>query len=535
MKAAIYCRKSEDAEDRQLLSISGQEEENTLMAKRNGDTVIRTYSDSGTAKEPHRRDDFKQMIASIKQGKIEVLYCWKLNRLARNPIEGGEIQWLLQKEQLKAIITPHKTYLPSDNVLQMAVELGMATQYSIDLSRDVKRGMNQKTKAGWRPGKATVGYINDYAGLKGEKEIFIDEERFHIVRKCWDYLLTGAYTVSQIHRLAIKEWNLTTKAGRGGRDSKLIGLSTLERVFTNPFYYGEYDWNSEVCIGKHKPMITQQEFEKAQAILGKRGKPRERKYLNPYAGLIQCGECGAMIVVNVIQKKIKATGEFKTYRYYRCGHNRKIVTCKQNKALAESKIESGLADVVDAVEIPQSLVEWCLEQLQHTQSDRIKQNETILTSHQKGYKDVIQKIDTLVDRQLLDATKLPEEMFNEKFKQLRTEKERLKKLTNDFDASTDTETNDIITSLNFALRLRERFANGSKAKRLEILHQMGQVIQLTNGVLDFQLSETFSSIRKCNQATYARLPNTQLLKSLQKPLSEVESSTLDQVISIWSG
>lgn len=70
-------------------------------------------------------------------------------------------------------------------------------------------------------------------------------------------------------------------------------------------------------------------------------------------------------------------------------------------------------------------------------------------------------------------SKLPEDMFNDKLQQLRTEKERLNGLMNDFNASNDTETDDIINSLNFTLKLRERFENGSKANRLEILHQLG--------------------------------------------------------------
>ena len=67
-------------------------------------------------------------------------------RLARNPIDGGRVQWLLQSGALKAIITSDKIYLPTDNVIQMAVEFGMSTQYSIDLGKDVKRGMLQKLR-----------------------------------------------------------------------------------------------------------------------------------------------------------------------------------------------------------------------------------------------------------------------------------------------------------------------------------------------------------------------------------------------------
>ncbi|MDP6575773.1 MAG: recombinase family protein [Candidatus Peribacteraceae bacterium] len=532
MKAADYCRKSQDSEDRQILSIDGQHDENVAMAQRNGDELVKTYSDSGTAKTPHKRSGYQAMIADIRAGKIEVLYCWKLNRLARNPIEGGEIQWLLQQGTLKAIVTPHKTYLQTDNVLQMAVELGMATQYSIDLSRDVKRGMRQKVKMGWRPGKAAVGYINDYAGLKGEKKILVDEERFELVRRCWDALLTRAYTVPQILKMANEDWGLTVRAGRGGRETRPMGLTTLYEIFTNPFYYGEYDWGGETYNGKHRPMITQEEFEKAQSILGKKGKPRQRKYLNPYAGLIQCGECGAMIVVNLIEKEIKSTGEMKTYRYYRCGHNRKTVKCSQKKAMSEQPLEMQLTAFVASADIPQAFIEWCLEKLKLSQEDRMKQHKSVWEKHQGGYTETVEKIDTLVDRQLSESTRLPEEIFNEKLKKLRAEQKRLKNLVDDFDVSAKQWTDDIVDELNFTLKLKERFAEEGREKRLEILHRIGQVIQLKDGELDFRIREPYHSFIECMKETESILGDIQ---PIRKPLSAVNSSVIQQVEQCWSG
>jgi len=50
--------------------------------------------------------------------------------------------------QAKSIVTVNREYLPSDNTLPMAVELGMANQYSIDLGIDVTRGMKSKADKG---------------------------------------------------------------------------------------------------------------------------------------------------------------------------------------------------------------------------------------------------------------------------------------------------------------------------------------------------------------------------------------------------
>ena len=64
----------------------------------------------------------------------------KIDRLARNPVDGGQIQWLLQNSVIAHIQTHDRGYFPTDNVLMMSVEFGMANQYIRDLSVNTARG-----------------------------------------------------------------------------------------------------------------------------------------------------------------------------------------------------------------------------------------------------------------------------------------------------------------------------------------------------------------------------------------------------------
>lgn len=540
MKVIIYNRKStRDKEDQQVLSIPAQKEENMKRVKREGHQVVREFDEEQSAKEPGRFK-FGQMLDLIEQGKADAIVCWKLNRLARNPIDGGRIQWLIQNGVIKAIITSEKTYLPTDNVIQMSVEFGMATQYSLDLSKDVLRGMLHKARTGWRPGRACVGYASDYAGLKGEKKILVDEERFTLIRKCWDLLLTGAYTVPQILDIATKDWGLTMRHGRKA-EPRPLGLTTMYSILTNPFYFGEFDWNGETYKGNHIPMITREEFEKAQMILGARGKPRQRKYIHAFPGLIRCAECNALIVVNVVDKKIMSTGKMKRYRYYRCAHNRPHIECHQKKAVLEDKLEEEFVKKIDEADIPQAFIEWALQKLKLSQEDRKEQHKSTLTSQQRSYKQTIEKIDKLVDRQLVETTRLPEEIFDRKLKELDAEKKRLNGLIQDFDASASQWTEDIVNELNFTLHLRQRFedakndAERGREKRLEILHRLGQTIQLRDGVLDFRFKPTFHELSKGKLRMKRALGAIQPLSVLDKPLAELDSRTFAKVENVWSG
>ena len=59
----------------------------------------------------------------IKKGKAQGIICWKLDRLARNFIDGGKIIDSLQKGIIKEIRTYEAIHFPSDNVLMLLCNL----------------------------------------------------------------------------------------------------------------------------------------------------------------------------------------------------------------------------------------------------------------------------------------------------------------------------------------------------------------------------------------------------------------------------
>src|SRR3954452_24944964 len=97
LKIGSIARKStKDKEDQQVLSIPSQHEENEQSVQRVGGRIAKRYTEEASAKAPGRKT-FNELVAYIEAGKIDVVVCWRLNRLARNPIDGGRIQWLLQR------------------------------------------------------------------------------------------------------------------------------------------------------------------------------------------------------------------------------------------------------------------------------------------------------------------------------------------------------------------------------------------------------------------------------------------------------
>src|SRR5437899_2006737 len=94
-KYFLYARKSSESEDRQVASIDSQIENMKNDAAREHLEIIDVLSEAQSAKAPGR-PVFSRMIERIRRGEAQGIICWKLDRLARNPVDGGQVSWMLQ-------------------------------------------------------------------------------------------------------------------------------------------------------------------------------------------------------------------------------------------------------------------------------------------------------------------------------------------------------------------------------------------------------------------------------------------------------
>ena len=499
----LYARKSSENEDRQVASIPSQIDELKKLAQKYNLKVIDVLTEEKSAKAPGR-PIFSQMVADIHKGVADGIICWKLDRLARNPIDGGTISWMLQQALIKHIQTFQKSYYPQDNVLMMSLEFGMANQYIIDLSVNAKRGHRNKIQNGWYPHRPPLGYLNNKYQQPDLPPIFRDPDSFPALKQLWETLLQKKCSLEKLHVVA-KEMNLKTQ------DGKIISRPAFFRLFRNPFYYGSFLWLGEIYPGKHEPMISESDFHLAQLIIDNRSRPRAKFHSFAYTGLIRCGECGASITAEEKFKRQK-NGNFHHYTYYRCT-KRINPKCSQMPVRKEI-LEAEIMKVLENIRIPPSFHKWALKYLKEEQEKEVVDREEVIFSQQRQLEGNRRKLDNLINMRINEEISVEE--YERKKKELMQEKAKLEALLVDSNDRVKSWMNKAEELFSFAETAKKRFETGSLNEKREILACLGSNLTLMNRTLQIDVEKSLSILQNLS-------PEVQTLHNRLEPLQTVEN------------
>jgi site-specific DNA recombinase len=526
----IYCRKSSEAEDRQVLSIESQNRELEELSSKLNLSVIEIFSESKSAKEPGR-PVFNKMMQRLYRGEAAGVICWKLDRLARNPIDGGSIIWAIKQHGIK-VMTPAQSFArEDDNIILMYIEFGMAQKYVDDLSKNVKRGLKTKIEKGWYPGLAPLGYLNNTAKITGENTLIKDPERFPLVRQMWDLMLTGLYTPTQILKIANDEWGFRTKATRknGG---KAIPRSVIYRMFSQPFYYGWFEYpkgSGRLYPGKHEPMITEAEYGRTQKLLAQRGNPRPKLPLAfAFSGMIHCGDCRRTITAEQkhqvicsncrlkfahrkrsacprcetpIVKMVKPL--FLEYSYYHCSKSSKP-RCQQ-KYVSEAELQDQIDQYLAHIEIPKTFKDWAAKYLSELHGIEGREQKDIIETQQKAYLECSRRIDNLVKLKTspanIDGSLLSDDEYARQRTELLKAKSSLEQSIGTYGHREDQTMQITAKTIEFAAEARTKFASGDAKTKKRILSSISSNLTLKDKKLIIKARKPFFFLERSNVCT----------------------------------
>jgi len=416
LKYFIYCRKSSEEEERQILSIEAQLQELRDYAKQNSLFVIKEFTESRTAKEPGR-PVFNQMLSEIEKDNASGILAWNPDRLARNSIDGGRVIYLVDTQKITSLKFPTFWFdTTPQGKFMLSVAFGQAKYYTDNLRENILRGNRQKIRRGEFPHKAPLGYINE----PRLRTIEPDKRTFAKMKECLVSFATGNFTLSKIQS---KMFSL----GLVGKDGKPIHLSTIGHILQNHFYYGMFYYKGELVQGSHKPMISKKLFDKIQTALHDNGKPRKNLIKkNPlFYGFARCGDCGYMMTA---EKKRKPSG--REYVYYRCTKKSKVKKCEQHKFLPEAELKEQIKTYCQKVSLPDEWKEKYLAKVEEWENEQHDSSGIFAQNLKDKVKIVNTKIDRLTDAYLEEAFELSE--YHEKKNKLVEQKKDTEEKLNDF-------------------------------------------------------------------------------------------------------
>lgn len=433
MKYIAYCRKSSESEDRQVLSIDAQVAEIKASAAHDNIKLDEIFCESMSAKEPGR-PVFQKMTAYIQKHTPIILYTWKLDRLSRNPIDGGAMQWMLQESKIQKIRTHERDYHPNDNALLMSVELGMANQFSRDLSANVKRGNLEKLRQGGWPGPAPFGYLND----KAEHTVYPDPTRTHYVVEMFKLYATGCYSFKDLEKIMYDQ-GLRTKGG--GK----VSHSIIHAICKNPFYYGVMVKKGKYYPGKHRPIITKQLFDQTQQATYSRQHTHKEKHEFIHRGFMSCEKCGCTLTATLK----------KGYVYYYCTNGKKI--CDEHKSyLREEKVDGLVADALTDLQIDGGLLERAYRARKEKVGQTTEYTELSVEHIEKQLEILRQKQAKLTDSHLNEL--IADDLYKDKIQALNNEQIALEKQKKDIQGNNPA---DPFTTLE---RIKTAFLTANQAK-----------------------------------------------------------------------
>ena len=461
IKYFAYVRKSTEGEERQALSISSQMDKvNEFFASLD---IVEVLEEKHSAFKPYNRPVFESMIKRIRSGEASGIIAWHPDRLSRNEIDASTITYLVRTNVIDDLKFGSYNFDNSpEGIMMLQLSLSQSQYFSSKLGKDVRRGLEKKFEMGWHPNKCPNGYLNITRTNHGYSTIQTDEKRFKIMRKAFDLMLNGNYSVPEILDKLNNNWGFKPKEGKS-----LLSRSSLYRMFTNLFYTGIIQYNGKQKQGKHKAMITLEEYDRIQFLLGRNGKPRQRKNNFAYTGLIRCSNCGCMITADIKRKVIKTTGKQKEYTYYCCTHKKREKKCKE-KSIEVKNLEEQIERELSKYQFKKEFKELFFKIIDEEIKDKPKENIIIADNlKNKINKLKIEKINLtkLICKGLISDEEFQKQR-NEYEKEIATLKQKLHKLENE-------KKNERLEKVKFTVQAKTNFKKGNQKDRRIVLNEIG--------------------------------------------------------------
>ena len=311
--AGVYIRVSTEDQSREGFSLGEQEEKLLQLCSFKDLEVYKVYEDAGiSAKDMEHRPAFQEMLQHMRDGKINYIVAYKLDRVTRSVRDLEELILELEKYNCYLVCDRDDVNTSTANGRFFVRMLTVLSQLEIEIvSERTKFGLNGAIKSGHIPGQRPFGYKS-----ADDKRMVIDNATRPYVEKIFDMYLEGK-SFQQIANY-FKENNIYPK--------KKWKDTTIQKIIDNKIYMGDYEQYKR--IGKQEnlepivymnvvePIISRAKWEECQRQKERNQRTYTRDRVYTFFQRLKCPNCSRIM-------KCKGSGGTKRkYMYYTCEHCR---------------------------------------------------------------------------------------------------------------------------------------------------------------------------------------------------------------------
>jgi site-specific DNA recombinase len=255
IRAVGYPRYSSD--NQSVESINAQVKAIENYCKQKGYILVDLYPDEAKTATSDNRPQFQKMITDSAKGLFDVVVVHKLDRFARDRYDSAMYKRVLKKNGVRVdSVLENLDGSPESVILESMLE-GMAEYFSLNLAREVRKGMEENAASGKHAG-GTAPY-----GLKVNKETLkyeIDQKTYKAVQYYFESVVRGIPLPDIATHL--------NEQGYRTPNGKLFKNTSFSSWASNQKYKGDYTWDVSIGRSEEKRSMKKRDTDKQKIIRG---------------------------------------------------------------------------------------------------------------------------------------------------------------------------------------------------------------------------------------------------------------------------
>lgn len=321
LRTAKYRRVSTKEQSIKGFSIKAQDEILDEFIEKQGYILVGDYVDEGISASTLNRPGLQELLADVREGKIDMIIFTKLDRWFRSVAHYYKIQEILDEHSVtwRTVLEDYNTET-SDGKFKVNIMLSVAQQELDRTSERIKvvfesKVRNKQAITSALPLGYTIGTVD------GVKRVIKDKAKEEIVRDIFSHF--------EIHQ-SIR----ATMIFINDKYDMHLSYTSFRRLLSNRMYIGEFHSVIDYCPA----YLTRERFNKIQMILEQGKVVRQYKNVYLFSGMFTCNKCGGTMAGHVTKNRRYN----RTYHYYRCNRAYMDAQCDNITRIRECDIEDYL-------------------------------------------------------------------------------------------------------------------------------------------------------------------------------------------------